>query len=137
METLLGKHSSKLYAALRIVAGLLFVQHGMQNVFGWFGGTRMDGGPAPFLSALFFAGVIELIGGTLIAVGFRASWAAFLSSGEMAVAYWWKLAPQGWFPIQNHGELAVLYCFVFLFIASQGSGAFSLDAVLQQRDESG
>ena len=138
MEKFLGRYSEGIYAAFRIVAGLMFVQHGMQNLFGWFGGARPYGGAAaPFLSVLFFAGLIELIAGLMIAVGFRTSWAAFLSSGEMAVAYWWKLAPLSFFPIENRGEHAVLYCFAFLYFASRGSGRFSLDALLKKPEKTG
>lgn len=137
MEKFLGKYSAEIYAALRIVAGLMFLEHGFQNLFGMFGGARgYEGGPAPFPTALFFAGVIELVVGPTIALGFRTSWAAFLASGEMAVAYWWKLAPLSMFPIMNRGENAVLYCFAFLYMASRGSGQYSLDALLKKSDES-
>lgn len=138
MENILGKYSSGIYAALRIVAGLMFIQHGFQNVFGMFGGARaFGGGPAPFPSAIFFAGVIELVAGVMIAAGLKASWAGFIASGEMAVAYWWKLAPVSLFPIVNRGENAVLYCFVFLYVASRGSGPYSLDALLKKPHEGG
>lgn len=138
MENILGKYSAGIYAALRIVAGLMFLQHGFQNVFGMFGGARAFGGePAPFPSAIFFAGVIELVAGVLIAVGLKASWAGFIASGEMAVAYWWKLAPVSLFPIVNRGENAVLYCFVFLYVASRGSGPYSLDALMKKPQEGG
>jgi putative oxidoreductase len=88
-----------------------------------------DGGSAPFLSLMFFAGLVEFFGGLLIAVGFNASWAAFIASGEMAVAYFMSHAPRALFPIQNRGELAVLYCFAFLYIASRGAGTLSLDTI--------
>jgi putative oxidoreductase len=135
MERFLGKYSESIYAAFRIVAGLMFVQHGVQNLFGWFGGVRPDGGAAPFLSLLFFAGLIEFVGGLLIAAGYQTSWAGFITSGQMAVAYWWKLAPIALLPIQNRGEHAVLYCFSFLYIASYGGGKFSLDAIFKRPDE--
>ena len=115
------------YTLFRLVAGLLFVCHGAQKLFGAFGLPRMT---APLFVA---GGVIELVGGTLIAAGLFASFAAFLASGEMAVAYFTMHAPHAFLPIVNHGELAVLYCFAFLFIAANGSGAWSLDALIWKR----
>ena len=113
--------------ASRLVIGSYLAVHGAQKLFGAFGGTRMT---APMFVA---GGVIELVGGTLIAVGLFASFAAFLASGEMAVAYFTMHAPHAFLPIVNHGELAVLYCFAFLFIAASGSGAWSLDALIWKR----
>ena len=130
MESILGRFSGLTYAAFRIVAGLMFAQHGAQKLFGLLGGMGEAGGSAPFLSLMFFAGVIEFFGGVLIAVGFQTSWVAFIASGQMAVAYFMAHAPQGLFPIQNRGELAVVYCFAFLFIAANGAGVLSLDSVL-------
>ncbi len=129
MDQYLGKFSGLFYAAFRIVSGLLFAQHGAQKLFGWLGGMGEAGGSAPFLSRMFFAGFIEFFGGLLIAVGFKASWAAFLASGQMAVAYFMVHAPNALFPIQNRGELAVLYCFAFLYIAARGSGTLSVDSL--------
>ncbi len=129
MDQYLGKFSEFLYAAFRIVSGLLFAQHGAQKLFGWLGGMGQDGGSAPFLGLMFFAGLVEFFGGLLIAVGFKASWAAFIASGEMAVAYFMSHASRGLFPIQNHGEPAALYCFAFLYIASRGAGTLSLDSI--------
>ncbi|MGH9389143.1 MAG: DoxX family protein [Vicinamibacteria bacterium] len=129
MEQFLGKFSGLFYAAFRIVSGLLFAQHGAQKLFGWLGGMGEAGGSAPFLSLMFFAGLVEFFGGLSIAVGFKASWAAFIASGQMAVAYFMSHASRGLFPIQNRGELAVLYCFAFLYIASRGAGTLSLDAI--------
>ena len=129
MDQYLGKFSGFLYAAFRIVSGLLFAQHGAQKLFAWLGGMGEDGGSAPFLSLMFFAGLVEFFGGLLIAVGFNASWVAFIASGEMAVAYFMSHAPNALFPIQNRGELAVLYCFAFLYIASRGAGTLSLDTI--------
>ena len=127
MEAFLGRFSGPLYAVFRIVTGLLFAQHGAQKLFGLLGGMGESGGSAAFLSLMFFAGVIEFFGGLLIAVGFLASWVAFVASGEMAAAYFMAHASRALFPIQNQGELAVLYCFVFLYIASRGAGTWSLD----------
>ncbi len=128
MESYLGRFSGIIYAALRIVTGLLFAQHGAQKLFGFLGGFGQDGGTAPFLGLMFFAGLIEFFGGLLIAVGFKTSWVAFLASGEMAVAYFMAHASRALFPIQNRGELPVLYAFLFLYIAAHGAGMLSVDA---------
>jgi putative oxidoreductase len=109
---------------MRIVAGLLFLFHGTQKLLSW--PAESHGGP-PFI--VYGAGGIELIGGLLVCIGLFASWAAFIASGEMAVAYWWMHAPKGLFPLNNGGELAALYCFVFLCIAAHGAGIWSLDAL--------
>jgi len=112
------------YAMMRIVVGLLFLWHGTQKLLGF---------PLPLPPqipgfVIYIAGPIELVGGFLVMVGLFAGWAAFLCSGLMAFAYWMVHGTQALFPIQNHGELAALYCFVFLFISSQGSGIWSIDA---------
>ena len=129
MDSFLARFSGIIYAALRIVTGLLFAQHGAQKLFGFLGGMGEDGGTAPFLSLMFFAGAIEFFGGLLVAAGFKTSWVAFIASGEMAVAYFMAHASRGLFPIQNRGEPAVLYAFVFLYIAAHGAGMFSVDSV--------
>jgi putative oxidoreductase len=129
MDQYLGKFSGFFYAAFRIVSGLLFAQHGAQKLFGWLGGMGEAGGSAPFLSLMFFAGLVEFFGGLLIAVGFKASWVAFIASGEMAFAYFMAHAPNALFPVQNRGDLAVLNCFAFLYIASRGAGTLSLDSI--------
>jgi putative oxidoreductase len=121
MQAWLAPLSQYLYAALRIVAGLLFAQHGVQKLFGVLGGTQM-----PLFSQLWAAGVIETFGGLAIAVGLFTSPVAFVASGQMAVAYFQAHAPRGLWPIQNGGELAVLNCFLFLYVAARGSGRFSL-----------
>jgi putative oxidoreductase len=122
---------------LRIVAGLLFLQHGAQKLFGLLGGFGESGGTAPLLSLMGLAGVIEFFGGLLMALGLFAGWAAFVASGQMAVAYFMAHAPQGFFPIQNRGELAVLYCFMFLYVATRGAGIWSIDEVMGKRGGSG
>jgi putative oxidoreductase len=119
---LLARFETRIYALLRIVAGLMFAFHGLQKIFGWFGGQRM-----PLASMGGAAGVIELAGGILIMIGLVAGIVAFICSGEMAVAYFMVHQPQGLWPIQNKGELAALYCFVFLYIAARGSGVWSVD----------
>ena len=122
----LEKYGDYAYALMRIMAGFMFSFHGAQKILG----ILSDFQP-PVGSQLWFGGMIELICGLLVLVGFRARWAAFLASGEMAAAYFqfhWKfqMGP-AFFPAVNKGELAVLYCFVFLFIASRGGGKWSLD----------
>ena len=120
MDGILGRFAPQLYALLRIVSGLLFACHGLQK-FGLFGGQ-----PVPIMSELGLAGVIELVGGVMIAAGLFTSLAAFICSGEMAVAYFKAHAPGGFLPLQNGGELAVLYCFIFLYVAARGSGTWSV-----------
>lgn len=124
MERWLGPHRSSLYAVLRIVAGLAFAEHGAQKLFGLLGGTAQ-----PLFSQMGLAGIIEFVGGLLIAIGLFASPMAFLASGQMAVAFFQAHFPRGFWPIMNGGEPAVLYCFLFLFIAAAGSGKWSVDAL--------
>jgi len=102
----------------------MFAMHGSQKLFGWPG----DGNTVELASMMGLAGAIELVAGLLIAVGFLTGWAAFIASGEMAVAYFMAHAPQGWNPVMNEGEKAVLYCFLFLYIAAHGAGIWSVDA---------
>jgi putative oxidoreductase len=124
MQKVLGRFSPYIYAALRIISGLAFAQHGAQKLFGLLGGTAVE-----LTSQRGIAGVIEFVGGLLIAIGLFTSPVAFLASGEMAVAYFQSHAPRGFWPIQNGGELAVLYCFIFLYFAAVGSGKLSIDSV--------
>jgi len=128
MERWLGRYMELLYAAMRVIVGLLFACHGAQKLFGVLGGESQLGNPM-----LLTAGIIEFVGGLLIAVGLLAGYAAFVSSGLMAVAYFKVHAPDGFWPIVNRGELAVLYCFVFLFMAAKGSGAWSVEALLGKK----
>jgi len=130
MERFLGGWSSYLYAVLRIVAGFLFFQHGAQKILGLLGGMGGQGATADVLTRAWFAGIIELVGGAMIAIGWLTGWVAFLCSGEMAFAYFLAHAPQGFWPILNRGELAALYCFVFLYMAAHGAGPLSVDALL-------
>ena len=131
MEKFLASFAPYAYALMRIIVGLLFACHGGQKIFGWFGGV---GGEAVPLSSLFgVAGIIELILGALIAVGFLTGYSAFIASGEMAVAYFMAHFPKSFWPLENEGEPAVLFCFVFLYIATQGSGIWSIDATSSGR----
>ena len=125
MEKLLASYTQQAYAAMRIVIGLLFFCHGLQKVFGLFGGV--NGAAAPLLSLFGIAGLIELIAGALITVGWFAATAAFVASGQMAAAYFFAHFPKSFWPIQNGGEEAVLYCFVFLYMATRGAGIWSID----------
>jgi putative oxidoreductase len=104
-----------------VVAGLLFAQHGLQKVFGLLGGQRV-----PLPSQLGVAGMIELVGGLMIALGIFPRWAALVACGEMAYAYFTRHAPNGFWPVVNRGELAVVYCFVFLYIAARGGGRWTI-----------
>jgi putative oxidoreductase len=128
MARLLGNYSPYLYAVLRIIVGLMFAMHGSQKLFGVPEGHRM-----PLASLLGVAGVIEFTCGILIAIGLFTSCAAFVASGEMAVAYFKQHAPAGALPIVNRGELAVLYCFLFLYFAAQGSGLWSVDKLVRRK----
>ena len=121
MEGILGRVAPQIYALLRIVAGLLFAVHGAQKLLGVLGGQQV-----PIMSQFGLAGVIELVGGLMIAAGVFASLAAFVASGEMAVAYFQAHAPKAFWPVQNGGELAVLLCFVFLYVAARGNGTWSV-----------
>ena len=117
----LNLFSDLLYSLMRLIAGFLFACHGAQKLFGVLGGPQMIHNPM-----MLAAGIIEFIGGVLIALGVFTTLAAFIASGEMAFAYFMGHAPHGFWPILNHGELAVVYCFVFLYIASRGDGVWSL-----------
>jgi putative oxidoreductase len=116
---------------LRIVAALLFLEHGTSRLFGW---------PSPiptpaFFSMYWFAGAIELVGGILLLLGLFTRCAAFVMSGEMAFAYFISHAPSGFFPILNRGDAAILYCFVFLYIAFAGGGPWSIDTIVRAKRE--
>jgi len=124
MEKMLSPYRPYIYALLRIVAGLLFAQHGAQKLFGVLGGK-----PVELMSQMGLAGVIEFAGGLMIALGLFASPVAFLASGQMAVAYFQAHAPRGFWPIVNGGDAAALFCFVFLYFAAAGSGKWSIDAI--------
>jgi putative oxidoreductase len=121
----LANYSPRCYALMRMVAGFLFMWHGFQKLFGFPPG--MPAGVPAFI--IYIAGPIELVGGLLVMIGLVTHWAAFISSGEMAFAYWIGHGTKALLPIQNQGELAVLYCFVFLFIAAQGGGIWSVDSL--------
>jgi putative oxidoreductase len=131
LPILLTRHSGKCYAVLRIIIGLLFACHGAQKLFGVLGGRIA----VHSLTGLV-AGLIELGGGILVALGFCVRTAAFIACGEMAVAYFMVCASRGFWPITNGGEMAVVYCFVFFYIFFQGSGLWSLDSLWNRNHES-
>jgi len=121
---------------LRVVAGLLFLQAGGMKLFDWFGGVPAQfGGHPPILSQTWIGGVLEFYGGAAILLGLFTQPVAFVLSGEMAVAYFQFHQPNGFWPIQNHGEPAVLLCFIFLFLAAHGAGNWSVDALLMRKRE--
>jgi putative oxidoreductase len=117
----------RLLSVLRIVAALIFMVHGAQKLLGFPPMPPGGSTPAPF-TLLWVGGVLELFGGLLLLIGFFTRPVAFLLAGEMAVAYWMFHAPQGPFPALNGGDAAILYCFVFLYLAAAGPGPWSVDA---------
>lgn len=124
-------------ALLRVMAGLMFMQHGAQKMFGLLGGWRGEpGATAPLLSQAGLAGVLEVFVGALIVLGLFTRPVAFILSGMMAVAYFQSHAPDAFWPIVNRGELAALYCFVFFYFSARGAGPYSVDAILARRKQS-
>ena len=120
----LGPWRPQLLSVLRIVTALLFLEHGTAKLFG-FPASQMPVA-APF-TFIWWVGLLELVGGVLLAVGLFTRITAFILSGEMAVAYFMAHAPQSFFPLQNGGEAAILFCFVFLYVAAAGPGAWAID----------
>lgn len=120
----LSRWQPQLLAILRIVVGLLFLEHGTQKLFGFPVPLPMPGPLPPLILA---AGAIELVAGLLITVGLFTRLAAFIASGEMAIAYFYGHFPKGFWPAANEGEGAILYCFIFLYLAAAGAGAWSID----------
>ena len=119
---------------LRVVAGLLFMQAGGMKILDWFGGIPAEhGGHPAFPTQIWFGGMLELVGGALVMIGLCTRPVAFVLSGEMAVAYFQFHQPGGLWPIQNHGEPAVLLCFIFLFFAAHGPGPWSVDGLIAQK----
>ncbi len=130
MTEMLGRLEPVARNALRIVIGFLFWSHGAQKLFGWLGGE-----PVELMSRFGVAGVLEFFGGALIVLGLFTQPVAFVLSGEMAVAYFWMHVPRGdslW-PWVNRGEVAAVYCFVFLFLAASGGGSFSLEGLMKRK----
>jgi len=130
MQRFLGGYETAAYTLMRVVLAFLYWSHGPKWLFGAFGGRP----PVPMTTQLWTAGVLETVGGILLAVGLFTSWVAFLACGEMAVAYFIAHIPRGgWMPIMNGGEITVALCFAFLYIATRGGGPYSLDAMLRSR----
>ena len=117
---------------LRIVSGLIFLEHGTQKFLSFPAG-EMAGVGWSFAGLGTYAGIVELVAGTLLVLGLFTRPAAFIASGTMAVAYWYAHAPQNFFPVNNGGDAAILYCFVFLYFVFAGPGAWSLDGILSRR----
>jgi putative oxidoreductase len=124
MATFLRGYEPQAYALLRIVTGFLFLCHGSGKILGFPGPPVPPEAPA---FVIWVGGGIELIAGILVMIGLFTSWAAFIASGEMAFAYWLAHGTKALLPIDNQGELAVIYCFAFLFVATRGSGVWSVD----------
>jgi len=122
------RYAPHIYAVFRLVFGLMFLSHGLQKLFGMFGGQLQS-----VASVLGIAGVLELVLGTLIMAGFFTRIAAFLASGEMAVAYFTAHQRMALWPLENQGETAVLFCFAFLYIAARGAGRWSVDEGMMKR----
>jgi len=118
---------------VRVVIAATFSLHGMQKVLGYFGGMGGKGATASFATLPWIAGCLELGGGLLLVLGLFTAPVAFVLSGEMAVAYFMMHYPRGFFPVSNGGELAVLYCFLFLYLFVAGPGPLSLDALLRKK----
>lgn len=124
-----ARYRDEAQGVLRIATGLLFMQHGVQKLFGWLGGQQVD----TLMSQIGLAGVLELFGGLLIVLGLLTVPVALVLMVEMFWAYVQAHVPQGALPIQNGGELALLYAFIYMYLAAAGAGAFSLDRAMQRR----
>jgi putative oxidoreductase len=121
----------RVLSIVRVVCALIFMEHGTQKLLNF----PPLGRPAPELLSLSgIAGLLELVGGPLLVLGLFTRPVAFILSGEMAIAYWWSHAPRGLYPILNGGDAAILYCFIFLYLAFAGGGAWSLDRLIWKKD---
>jgi putative oxidoreductase len=133
LDDRLNQISPYVLSIVRIMVALLFFEHGSSKLLGFPASTSL---PALFTLG-WFAGALELVGGALLAVGLFTRLTAFVLSGEMAFAYFLAHAPRGFFPILNHGDGAILYCFIFLYIAFAGGGPWTLDAALKGKPRRG
>ena len=133
MTNPLARFSPQLLSILRIVAAFCFILHGSGKLFHFPADPSMPPMNPPMFSQIWFAGVIECFGGLLLLIGLCTSVVAFIASGEMAVAYFQVHAPHGFWPTLNHGELPVLFCFIWLYIAAAGPGPWSVDAAIRRR----
>lgn len=128
----LSGYSGQLLSVLRIVSALIFIAHGTTKLFG-FPATEMFATPPEPMTIMWFGGILEAFGGALLLIGLFTRPVAFVLSGMMAVAYWMFHAPQSPYPVQNGGDAAILYCFVFLYIAAAGGGAWAADNMLGKK----
>ena len=131
MSARFASYAPMMLSILRIMAALIFLEHGTQKILGF-----PPGGPDPLphpMTMLWWAGMIEMVPGFLLAVGLFSRTAAFLAAGEMAFAYWIGHAPRAFWPVDNGGDAAILYCFIFLYILCAGPGPWSLDAAIAGR----
>ena len=119
----------RVLSIVRIVVGLIFMEHGTQK---WLNFPPLGKSAPEFLSMSGFGGVLELVGGALLVLGLFTRPVAFILCGEMAIAYWWSHAPRSFFPVLNGGDAAILYCFIFLYLAFAGGGAWSLDRAVRK-----
>jgi putative oxidoreductase len=126
----IGRWAGPGLAALRIMSGLMFAEHGTQKLLGF---PEPAHGMSPVLSLMGLAGCLEIFGGLFLVLGFQTRFVAFLLSGEMAIAYFIAHAPRDFFPVLNGGDAAILFCFTFLFLALAGSGPFSVDSFMERR----
>jgi putative oxidoreductase len=129
LESIARSWEPRLLSVLRIVAGFLYIAHGTQKLFGFPAPGRA---PTELFSLMGFSGMLEFVGGLLLIIGLFTRPVAFILSGQMAVAYFMAHAGQGFWPLLNRGELAALYCFVFLYLAAAGGGVWSLDSWLRR-----
>jgi putative oxidoreductase len=128
VKMFLSRYEMEVYSALRLIAGFLFLWHGSQKLFAFPHAAYVI--PSYIV---FIAGPIEFFGGLLVMIGLWTRWAAFICSGEMAFAYWTAHGSHALLPLLNGGELAIIYCFLFLFISTYGSGKFSIDHFLEKK----
>jgi putative oxidoreductase len=131
MDQMFSKWQPAALSLLRFITGLLFLQYGVAKLFKFPPVPMFE--KVQLFSLYGTAGAIELIGGILLVLGLFTRPVAFIASGEMAVAYFMSHAPRGFFPVLNHGDLAILFCFVFLYLACAGGGPYSLDAIVRKK----
>ena len=130
LQTLETVWAPRVLSILRIVTGLIFMEHGTQK---WLNFPPLGRAAPELFSMSGFGGMLELIGGPLIILGLFTRPVALILSGEMAIAYWWSHAPRAFFPVLNQGDAAILYCFIFLYLAFAGGGAWSVDRMFWKK----